>query len=505
MSKNNSKLPKLGFLYLDYVLRFFDHSNFKGWPDKIETVTYHWKNDKERFIKEIKNKKIDILIGNIPATAYETFREIAKALPKVRFVPSLETQFPNKSKENVTLFCEKHDLAIPKTKIFYDKEKGYEYLKNKATYPQIIKKSYGPSNYGGYFVHKVDNFKEAKTLLEKKKYNPIYTQNAIDLKYSGDLRVMLIGHKPVCAFWRFSGKGEWITNTSQGGTMSYENVPMSSLELAVKASKAAKAEYWACDIAIDAKTDKPYILECATAFAAFPYIRDWICQYLMWDFSNGYFSKPHVPLFSWEELGKIDSNLLRTMRHIGFSSYQPSYDGAYFTNNKEGIFDMEKAELSHMGDYPEEFSFDMLKQRMKIEELNAKETDEELEIQKINFNNASLTDLMTLYAMEEDLALEINDFAKEMTITDSSDLLELESVNEQMLKTWDESIDDMRIDLNSSDIEILTTIKGVGKKLANQILEYKKDVGDFNHINQLKDVDGIGLKKFDELSLRFKV
>ncbi|NQY94084.1 MAG: hypothetical protein HRT43_07960, partial [Campylobacteraceae bacterium] len=124
MSKNNSKLPKLGFLYLDYVLRFFDHSNFKGWPDKIETVTYHWKNDKERFIQEVKNKNIDVLIGNIPATAYETFREIAKALPKVRFVPSLETQFPNKSKENVTLFCEKHDLAIPKTKIFYDKEKG---------------------------------------------------------------------------------------------------------------------------------------------------------------------------------------------------------------------------------------------------------------------------------------------------------------------------------------------------------------------------------------------
>ena len=76
MSNTKANLPKLGFLYLDYVLRFFDYSNFKGWPDKIETVTYHWKNDKERFIKEIKNKKIDILIGNIPATAYETFRKI---------------------------------------------------------------------------------------------------------------------------------------------------------------------------------------------------------------------------------------------------------------------------------------------------------------------------------------------------------------------------------------------------------------------------------------------
>jgi competence ComEA-like helix-hairpin-helix protein len=505
MSKENKKLPKLGFLYLDYVLRFFDKSNFKGWPNKIEKVTYHWKNDKKRFIKEVKRKKIDILIGNIPATAYETFREIAKELPEVRFVPSLETQFPNKSKENVTLFCDKYNLSAPKTKIYYDKEKGYNYLKNKAKYPQIIKRSYGASNYGGYYVHKADNYKEAYELLEKQKYNPIYTQDAIDLKYSGDLRVMLIGHKPVCAFWRFSGEGEWITNTSQGGSMSYENVPMSALELAVKASKAAKAEYWACDIAIGAKNDKPYILECATAFAAFPYIRDWICQYLMWDFSNGKFPKPHVPLFSWEELGKIDSSLLRTMRHIAFGKYKPSFDGAYFTKNKDGSFNMEKAELSNESDLPEEFSFDVLKQRMKIQELNAKEDINSFDIQKINFNSASLTDLMTLYAMEEDLALEINSFAKDNTITDSSDLLELESITTQMLKSWDESIDDMRINLNDINIDTLVSIKGVGKKLAKHILEYKNSIGDFNDIKQLKDIDGIGNRKFDELSLRFKV
>ena len=92
----NEKLPKIGMLYLDYVLRFFDKSNFRGWPDKIETVTYHWKNDKDRFVKEVKRKKIDILIGNIPATAYETFREIARELPNVQFIPSLDTQFSNK-------------------------------------------------------------------------------------------------------------------------------------------------------------------------------------------------------------------------------------------------------------------------------------------------------------------------------------------------------------------------------------------------------------------------
>jgi hypothetical protein len=142
---------------------------------------------------------------------------------------------------------------------------------------------------------------------------------------------MLIGHKPVCAFWRRPPEGEWLTNTSQGGSMDYQDVPVELLELAVKVSKAANAEYWACDIAVG--VDGKYrILECATAFAAFPYIRDWIGQYLMWKFSNGRFRKPNIPLYNWEELSKIDSSLLRTMRHIAFGKYSPSYDGAYFMN-----------------------------------------------------------------------------------------------------------------------------------------------------------------------------
>ncbi|MEA3419913.1 MAG: hypothetical protein U9Q90_11015 [Campylobacterota bacterium] len=329
--KKQQKLPKIGLLYLDYVLRFFDKSNFKGWPDKIETVTYHWKNDKNRFIREVKRKKIDILIGNIPATAYETFREIARELPNVQFVPSVDTQFSNKSKENVTRFAWKYDIPIPKTYIFYDKKKADKFIET-TSYPKIVKKSYGPSNYGGYFVHKVDSKKEAKGLLAKKKYYPVYMQDFVPME--ADVRVMLIGHKPVCAFWRRPPEGEWLTNTSQGGSMDYQKVPKKLLDLAVQVSKSANAEYWACDIAVG-KDGKYRILECATAFAAFPYIRDWIGQYLMWKFGNGRFPKPNIPLYNWEELGKMDSSVLRTLRYLTFGRYSPSYDGAYFLDKKK--------------------------------------------------------------------------------------------------------------------------------------------------------------------------
>jgi glutathione synthase/RimK-type ligase-like ATP-grasp enzyme len=325
------KLPKLGLLYLDHVLRFFDKSNFKGWRDPIETVVYHWGNDKDRFVAEVKRKNIDVLIGNIPATAYETFREIARELPDVEFVPSLDAQFCNKSKENVTRFSRKYDISIPNTDIIYEEDLIEEFLEE-AEYPRIIKRSYGPSNYGGYFVHKVDSKEEAKELLEKKKYYPLYTQDFVPM--SADVRVMLVGHKPMCAFWRRPPEGEWLTNTSQGGSMDYQGITKEILDFAVNVSKSANAEYWACDIAVAKEDGSLSLLESATAFAAFPYIRDWIGQYLMWKFGGGLYSQPNIPLYNWEELGKMDSSVLRVLRNITFGEYTPSSDGEFFTGGK---------------------------------------------------------------------------------------------------------------------------------------------------------------------------
>jgi glutathione synthase/RimK-type ligase-like ATP-grasp enzyme len=438
MSKKQ-KLPTIGFLYLDYVLRFFDYSNFKGWPDKIQSVTYHWKNDKTRFINEVRRLNIDVLVGNIPATAYETFKDIAKSLPNVRFIPSIETQFSNKSKENVTLFCEKYNVAAPKTLITYDDKIADKHFKT-CSYPQIVKRSYGPSNYGGYFVHKVDNYKEATALFAEKKYKPVYTQDAIPLKDNGDIRVMLIGHKPVCAFWRYSGEGEWITNTSQGGDMSYDNVPMAALELAVQASKAAKAEYWACDIGIDENTQKAYIIECATAFAAFPYIRDWICQYIMWDLSGGRFRIPHVPLFSWEELGKMDPSVLRTLRHLYFARYEPSADGAYWLEDK-GNFDMQLTDDANPSDVPESIKPPVAEDKLPdMVKENAKEEKGKIgDAKLLNVKTVSLTELMTLQGMEEDVAVSIQEIIQEKELTTFEKLKEYATASMEQIEQWSKS------------------------------------------------------------------
>jgi len=496
------KLPKIGLLYMDYVLQFFHASNFKGWPDKIETVTYHWKNDADRFIQEVKRKKIEILIGNIPATAYETFRKIREALPEVRFVPSLETQFSNKSKENVTLFCEKYNLSHPPTKIFYDLDKGFKFLET-CSYPKIIKRSYGPSNYGGYFVHKVDSAQEATELLKRTKYSPHYIQDCIPL--TADIRVMLIGHKPICAFWRVAGKDQWITNTSQGGSMSYEGVDMGALELAVQASKAAKAEYWACDIV--EHNGKYYILECATAFAAFPYIRDWIGQYLMWDFSNGRFPMPHIPLYSWEELGKINPELLRTMRNLSFSSYTPSTDGALYVNEPSDTLDMELTEESSPSDIPGQRSIsdyiisdekklpeEVLEEARKGDVVSTLPAGKQLHLSQMN-----LTDLMALYGMEEEMAEELFTFLQNNGVNTLEGLKTLDWVDDRLLAIWRDAVAD-QLDLNTATKEALLEIRGIGEVLAESILKRRDELDGFDSVEQLLEIEGIGQKRFEGIS-----
>jgi hypothetical protein len=460
---SSTKLPTIGMLYLDHVLRFFDKSNFKGWPDKIETVCYHWGKDKARFIREVKQKKIDILIGNIPATAYETFREIARELPHVRFLPSMDTQFANKSKENVTHFCEKHGLPIPKTDIFYEKDDAVEFLRE-SEFPKIIKKSYGPSNYGGYFVHKVDSFEEAMELLQKKKYYPVYVQEFVPM--TADIRVMLVGHKPVCAFWRRPPEGEWLTNTSQGGSMDYANVPKEALDIAVKASKAAKAEYWACDIALG--VDGVFrILECATAFAAFPYIRDWIGQYIMWTISPERFKKPFIPLYNWEELGKIRSSLLRTMRNITFGKYTPSYD----SGDAEAVMDPEV--------YP------LLPEELKL--------DEEWPSEVWNFQDNYVPESKA--KIIEDLHMEHEDVGLE----DAAEEFEDELKNEQ-----GEVIEPADVCLSKEELErFFSGVKGIGPKLTEVIISTLGVEGASKAVTsdyqQLLTVKNIQQKKVDAI------
>lgn len=56
-----------------------------------------------------------------------------------------------------------------------------------------------------------------------------------------------------------------------------------------------------------------------------------------------------------------------------------------------------------------------------------------------------------------------------------------------------------KININTATIEQLDQIPGVGEATANKILNYREEVGSFKRIEEIKNVSGIGDKKYENM------
>ncbi|WP_434797248.1 helix-hairpin-helix domain-containing protein [Terrisporobacter vanillatitrophus] len=62
-----------------------------------------------------------------------------------------------------------------------------------------------------------------------------------------------------------------------------------------------------------------------------------------------------------------------------------------------------------------------------------------------------------------------------------------------------ESAKTSQININIATIEELDTLPGVGEATANKIINYRSENGEFKSIEEIKSVNGIGDKKFEEI------
>ncbi len=56
-----------------------------------------------------------------------------------------------------------------------------------------------------------------------------------------------------------------------------------------------------------------------------------------------------------------------------------------------------------------------------------------------------------------------------------------------------------KININNADMEDLISIPGIGAKTAKAIIEYRHKHGPFRSIDEIKNVKGIGTKKFNRI------
>ena len=56
-----------------------------------------------------------------------------------------------------------------------------------------------------------------------------------------------------------------------------------------------------------------------------------------------------------------------------------------------------------------------------------------------------------------------------------------------------------KVDINHATIEELEKLTGIGQATANKIINYREEYGDFKSIEELKNVNGIGDKKYEQI------
>lgn len=61
------------------------------------------------------------------------------------------------------------------------------------------------------------------------------------------------------------------------------------------------------------------------------------------------------------------------------------------------------------------------------------------------------------------------------------------------------------VNINNASMTELNSLPGIGEVLANRIIEYRSEKGDFKSVEELKNVSGIGDKKFSEIKDKITV
>ena len=79
------------------------------------------------------------------------------------------------------------------------------------------------------------------------RHNPAYIQEYLPLER--DLRVVVIGKKPVCAYWRQAPPGEFRHNLAQGASLDFGDVPGEAVQLAKKAAEMCGLDEVGIDLA----------------------------------------------------------------------------------------------------------------------------------------------------------------------------------------------------------------------------------------------------------------
>lgn len=92
------------------------------------------------------------------------------------------------------------------------------------------------------------------------------------------------------------------------------------------------------------------------------------------------------------------------------------------------------------------------------------------------------------------------DVLNEIELTENSDLSNfsyLEVLHNNQIIIIPVKTNEHKISINNADIYELSSLPGVGKSIAKKIIDYRNEYGSFIKLEDIKNVSGIGDKKYE--------
>ena len=173
-----------------------------------------------------------------PSTLYE---DVFLALGKKVFPANFYRYMGDKIKQ--TELFSLLGIPHPRTRIYRDNPRVSKILAD-FSFPVIAKIPRGSSKGRGVFL--IRSREDLKDYLRE--HTPAYIQEYLPI--DRDLRVVLVGANVVHAYWRIARPGEFRSNVSLGGRISFEDIPDDALRFAERVARLCRFDEVGLDICI---------------------------------------------------------------------------------------------------------------------------------------------------------------------------------------------------------------------------------------------------------------
>jgi len=146
-----------------------------------------------------------------------------------KIFPSRETYVYSGDKIKQTALFQFLRIPHPRTQVYFGHQK--KRIKNDFSFPFIAKIPRGSSMGQGVFL--IHNDEELRRYLHR---SPVaYVQEYLPL--DRDLRVILINHQIILAYWKIAPEGEFRNNLAQGASIRFDAVPDEALVFAEQVTR----------------------------------------------------------------------------------------------------------------------------------------------------------------------------------------------------------------------------------------------------------------------------